>query len=141
MLSLLWQVTYFFFFAVLCTHTQLNPFYHSFYPDVTRMRKDTRPSPVFPYCKWQKAGRGLGMRLGATTIWYLLLVRCHKQSAEKITASCVNTTQERWALLQFLYVHLHLEWPCFPYLLCMGTGFIVVCSRFRQRGKAHGNCA
>ena len=26
-------------------------------------RKDTRPSPAFPYCKRWKAGRGLGMRL------------------------------------------------------------------------------
>ena len=41
----------------------LNPFYHPFYPDITHMRKDTRPSPAFAYCKRQKAGRGLGTRL------------------------------------------------------------------------------
>ena len=28
-------------------HTQLNPFYHPFYPDVTHVRKDTRLSPLF----------------------------------------------------------------------------------------------
>ena len=27
------------------------------------VRKDTRPSPALPYCKRQKAGRGLGTRL------------------------------------------------------------------------------
>jgi len=38
-----------------CAHAQLNPFYHPFYPDVTQVRKDTRPP--------HKAGRGLGMKL------------------------------------------------------------------------------
>ena len=38
----------------------LNPSYHPFYPDVTHVRKDTRPSPGLPYYKRQKAGRGLG---------------------------------------------------------------------------------
>ena len=37
--------------------------YHPFYPDVTHVRKDTRPSPAFPYYKQWKAGWGLGMRL------------------------------------------------------------------------------
>ena len=36
----------FLLFWALCTHSQLNPFYHPFYPDVTHVRKDTRPSPV-----------------------------------------------------------------------------------------------
>ena len=27
------------------------------------------PSPTFPYCKQQKAGRGLGMRLCVCTVW------------------------------------------------------------------------
>ena len=31
----------------VCPRTQINPFYHPFYPDITRMRKDTRPSPTF----------------------------------------------------------------------------------------------
>ena len=31
--------------------------------DVTHVRKCTRPSPAFPYCKRRKAGRGLGTRL------------------------------------------------------------------------------
>jgi len=46
-----------------CTHVQLNHFYHPFYPDVTHVRKDTRPSPALPYWKRWKAGRGLGTRL------------------------------------------------------------------------------
>ena len=31
------------------THAQLNPFYHHVYPDITHVRKDTRPSPALPY--------------------------------------------------------------------------------------------
>ena len=31
--------------------------------NVTHVRKYTRPSPAFPYCKRRKAGRGLGTRL------------------------------------------------------------------------------
>ena len=34
-----------------CAHAQLNTFYHSFYPDITHVRKDTRPSPAIPYWK------------------------------------------------------------------------------------------
>ena len=56
----------FLLFWVQCTHAQLNPFYHPFYPDVTHMREDTRPSPTLPYWKRRKAGRGLGTRLGLT---------------------------------------------------------------------------
>ena len=33
--------------------------------DVTHMRKCTRPSPAFPYCKQQKTVRGLGTMLMA----------------------------------------------------------------------------
>ena len=47
----------------LCTHTQLNPFYHPFYPDVTHVQKDTRPSLAFLDCKRWKAGWGLETRL------------------------------------------------------------------------------
>lgn len=41
-----------------CPHAQLNPSYHPIYPD-------TRPFPtyLYMYCKWQKAGHGLGTRL------------------------------------------------------------------------------
>ena len=49
--------------VVTHAHLQLNLFYHPFYPDVNHVRKDTRPSPAFPYCKRWKAGRGLGIRL------------------------------------------------------------------------------
>ena len=49
--------------VVTLAHVQSNPFYHPFYPDVTHVRKDTRPSPAFPYCKRRKAGWDLGMRL------------------------------------------------------------------------------
>ena len=49
--------------VVTLAHIQSNPFYHPFYPDVTHMRKDTRPSPAFLYSKRRKAGRGLGTRL------------------------------------------------------------------------------
>ena len=50
-------------FWAQCAHAQSNPFYHPFYPDVTHVRKDTRPSPALPYWKRRKAGRGLGTRL------------------------------------------------------------------------------
>ena len=53
----------FLLFWALCIHVQLSAFYHPFYPDVTHMRKDTRPSPAFLYCKRRKAGWGLGTRL------------------------------------------------------------------------------
>ena len=53
----------FLLFWAQCAHPQSNPFYHPFYPDVTHVRKDTRPSPALPYCKRRKAGRGLGTRL------------------------------------------------------------------------------
>ena len=33
-------------FWAQCAHAQSNPFYHPFYPDVTHVRKDTRPSPA-----------------------------------------------------------------------------------------------
>jgi len=46
--------------VVTLDHVQSNPFYHPFYPDVTHVKNDTRPSPPFPYCKRWKDGRGLG---------------------------------------------------------------------------------
>ena len=57
------SVKLFLLFWVQYAHTQLNPFYHPFYPDVTHAKKDTRPSPALPYWKQRKAGRGLGMKL------------------------------------------------------------------------------
>ena len=41
-------------FWVQCAHAQLNPFYHPFYPDITHVRKDTRPSPTLSYWKRRK---------------------------------------------------------------------------------------
>ena len=38
----------------------INSFNHSFYHDVTHVRKDTRLSPAFLYCKWWKAMLGPG---------------------------------------------------------------------------------
>ena len=32
-------------FWAQCSPAQLNPFCHPFYPDITHIRKDTRPSP------------------------------------------------------------------------------------------------
>ena len=43
-----------------------------FYPDVTHVRKDNRPSSAFPYCKRRKAGRGLGTRLKYTHYFYIV---------------------------------------------------------------------
>ena len=48
---------------VVLAHVQLKPFYRLSTRDVTHVRKCTRPSPAFPYCKRRKAGRGLGTRL------------------------------------------------------------------------------
>ena len=41
----------------------LSPLYPSLYPYVTHVINYPRPSPAFPYCKRQKAGRSLGTRL------------------------------------------------------------------------------
>ena len=41
-------------FWVQCAHAQLNLFYHPFDPDITHVRKDTRPSPTLPYWKRRK---------------------------------------------------------------------------------------
>ena len=49
-----------------CTHARLSPFYHPFYPDVTHVRKTTRPSTAFPYCKRWEARWGL--RTGLHTV-------------------------------------------------------------------------
>ena len=38
----------------------INSFNHPFYHDVTHVRKDTRLSPAFLYCKWWKAMLGPG---------------------------------------------------------------------------------
>ena len=39
----------FLLFWAQCANAQSNPFYHPFYPDVTHVRKDTRPSPALLY--------------------------------------------------------------------------------------------
>ena len=57
-------------FWALCTHTQLNPFYHPFYPDVTHVRKDTRPSPRFSILIATKRWAGPGNK--ASTKAYFL---------------------------------------------------------------------
>ena len=44
-------------------YAQLSPLYPSLYQYVTHVINYTRPSPAFPYCKRQKVGRGLQMRL------------------------------------------------------------------------------
>ena len=46
--------------VVTLAHVQSNPFYHPFYPDVTHVRKDIRPSPAFSYCNQRKTGWGPG---------------------------------------------------------------------------------
>ena len=55
-------------FWAQCAHTQLNPFYHPFYPDVTHMRKDTRyPLPLYRTASDRKLDRaweqGYGVEL------------------------------------------------------------------------------
>ena len=55
----------FLLFWALCTHTQLNSFYHPFYPDVTHVRKDTRLSPAFPY--W--SGSKTNIRILLLSVW------------------------------------------------------------------------
>ena len=70
---------FFSLFWAQCTHTQLNPFYHPFYPDVTHVRKDTRPSPTSLYWKCWKAGWGLEARLlqcidnNTVSQWYYMI--------------------------------------------------------------------
>ena len=49
--------------VVTLAHIQSNPFYH---PDVTHVRKDTRPSPALPYRMRRKARLGLGTRLSVS---------------------------------------------------------------------------
>ena len=50
---------------VVLTYVQLKSFYRLSTHDITHVRKCTRASPAFLYCKRRKAGRGLGTRLGA----------------------------------------------------------------------------
>ena len=45
-------------YSKLLEVASVNPFYHPFYPDVTHVRRNTRPYPAFPYWKQQKAERG-----------------------------------------------------------------------------------
>ena len=78
--------------VVTLIHIQSNPFYHPIYLDVTHVRKDTRPSPAFPYCKRRKAGRGLEMRLYSRCADILAL------------------------LIQSIKIHVLSENPCFTQL-------------------------
>ena len=57
-------------FAVLGPVCQ-STFCHPFYPDVSHMREDSRPSPAFLYCKWWKAGCSLGTKLEYCTVMHL----------------------------------------------------------------------
>ena len=50
----------FLLFWAQCTHAQLNPFYHPFYPNVTHVRKDTRPSPRFTVLEAMESWAGPG---------------------------------------------------------------------------------
>ena len=45
-------------YSKLLEVASVNTFYHPFYPDVTHVRRNTRPYPAFPYWKRQKAGWG-----------------------------------------------------------------------------------
>ena len=49
--------------AVWTTYTQLSPLYLLSTLYITHVIKYSRPSTTFPYCKWRKAGWGLGTRL------------------------------------------------------------------------------
>ena len=46
--------------VVTLAHVQSNPFYHPFYPDVTHVRKDTRPSPAFSVLQATESWAGPG---------------------------------------------------------------------------------
>ena len=73
------------FFAVLgqCAHAQLNSFPHCFYPDITHMRKDTRPFLTLPYWSDRKLGgaweQDLVCLLIASRFWNSETVVTHEQ--------------------------------------------------------------
>ena len=69
--------------VVTFAHVQSNPFYHPSYPDVTHVRKDTRPSSAFRYWKRRKAGRGLGKRLGSMVYTNAEFYNVHKKDYQK----------------------------------------------------------
>ena len=60
-------------FWAQCAHAKSNPFYHPFNPDVTHVRKDTRPSPLFTVLKATESWAGPG---NEATVW-LLFNPCH----------------------------------------------------------------
>ena len=69
--------------VVTLAHVQLNPFYHPSYPDITHVRKDTRPSSAFTYCKQRKAECGLGKRLGSMVYTNAEFYDVHKKDYQK----------------------------------------------------------
>ena len=58
-------------FWAQCAHAQSNPFYHPFYPDVTHVRKDTRPSPCFTVLKAKESWAGPGNEASYGTVYTL----------------------------------------------------------------------
>ena len=93
--------------VVTLAHAQLNPFYHPFYPDIPHVRKDTRPSPAFPYCKQRKAGWGLGTRLYSPCADILAL---HIQSIKIISENPCSTQLEensRFSMSPLPRLHSH----------------------------------
>ena len=59
-----------------CAHTQLNPFYHPFYPDVTHVRKDTRPSPTFRSVLISKVTESLAGPGNEAKVFPMLHIMC-----------------------------------------------------------------
>ena len=54
---------------IMFAHVQLKSFYCLSIRDVTHVRKCTRPSPAFPYCKRQEAGQGPGYEARVLPGW------------------------------------------------------------------------
>ena len=64
---------------VVLAHVQLKPFYRLSTHDVTHVRKCTRPSPAFPYCKRREAGWGPGNEANFVACFEYSLFLCQAQ--------------------------------------------------------------
>ena len=88
-------------------YAQLSPLYPSLYLYVTHVINYPRPSTAFPYCKWRKAGRRLGMRLLKYT-WQ------QSDVAVSLISTFLRLSSCTWRFSKFLLClcSVHRIWDC-----------------------------
>ena len=111
--------------VVTLSHVQSNPFCHPFYPDVTHVKKDTRPSPALPYRMRRKVGRGLGTRL-ANVGFHTCRMCKHQLVGQQYGDFAFTSTSlhiqflsislmisSNWCLIASQYMHNYVLVKCF----------------------------